>query len=562
MSGYKFLNETLLDNVDGDDVEDVDVETTVEDFEFNYDFKFSYAKPMANFSKVELDNFLKKCRFIHGSRRVEFDINNVNFSLKFYSCHLGLSDLCELIGFVVGLVGLHRVTVSVHYETQGDDITQSFTIDSDLSGFVYISSKNKFFGFFKVYFPDIPDNRIVDALVGSVAKHVYHRFMSTNPDGEHVVICLQDDYNIIMDGKLLSEEWFSVCSLNFSDGFAKVSRTYGDNYIDKRGNLLSPERWFKQCYEFEQGYGRVVIDKYENLVDINGNVIFKEKFESCFVPDDGLCVVQKDGKWNIAKLDGNYVLDDFAVDVKSLHSGMFGIQSDDDLWSIVDKEGKPITTDRFEECRSFSCGFSQVKKDGKWNYVGLDGKILVKERWFDSCMEFCYGYAIVTDNKDKIDFRTYNFIDIHGNLVSNEWYEHAFVGIGGFLEVRDDMDHANLLIKDGTLFFKNWVHYIHLPDDDNGCAIIANKDKKEKFLTREFRMIPDGEWLDECYQFCGELAKVKKGKKFNYIKKDGSFVFDENDWFIDKYKFEMRGDLLVTRDGTCFDFDGNYVSTI
>ena len=62
---------------------------------------------------------------------------------------------------------------------------------------------------------------------------------------------------IIIQGKLLSEQWFEwVC--NFYDEFARVQRSTDDlwNFINKQGKILSDE-WFIDAYYLDDGFAKV-----------------------------------------------------------------------------------------------------------------------------------------------------------------------------------------------------------------------------------------------------------------------------------------------------------------
>ena len=71
----------------------------------------------------------------------------------------------------------------------------------------------------------------------------------------------------------------------------------------------------------------------------------------------------------------------------------------------------------YDNCYSFVAGYCKVENDEKYNYIGIDGK-LIFENWYDYCSRIYHGFASVS-NAGK-----YNFIDITTGLpISQEWFD-------------------------------------------------------------------------------------------------------------------------------------------
>ena len=93
----------------------------------------------------------------------------------------------------------------------------------------------------------------------------------------------------------------------------------------------------------------------------------------------------------------------------------------------VDMSGVEV----FDYAWHFHEGYARVRKGGKFNHIGTDGK-LVSTEWWDNAGHFCEGYAWV--EKDG----KYNYIGTSGKLVSEEWWDDAGSFCNGYTWVLKD----------------------------------------------------------------------------------------------------------------------------
>ena len=100
-------------------------------------------------------------------------------------------------------------------------------------------------------------------------------------------------------------------------------------------------------------------------------------------------------------LDFLYWSDGFAV-----------IQREDELYNLIDKQGKILSEQWFEWVCNFSDGFARVqRKDSKWNFIDKQGKILSDE-WFIDAYYLDDGFANVKRTNGE-----WCQIDKTGNLI-------------------------------------------------------------------------------------------------------------------------------------------------
>ena len=158
-------------------------------------------------------------------------------------------------------------------------------------------------------------------------------------------------------------------TLSCRDFTYEVGKTYKHN-----GEIKLCESGFHACHELYQTW-----PFYPN----NGKNVF------CEVECGGDIIESEDG-------DGKLVCSEIT------------------LWREVDMSGVEV----FDYAWHFCDGYTWVRKDGKYNHIGTDGKLLSTE-WWDAAFSFSEGYARVVKG------RRYNHIGTDGKLVSEEWWDDA-----------------------------------------------------------------------------------------------------------------------------------------
>jgi len=167
---------------------------------------------------------------------------------------------------------------------------------------------------------------------------------------EHInqkgMICINDKYNVVRDGKLISNKWFDVAG-DFHSGYARVKLNDKWNFIDTNGNFLC-DQWFDGAVDsFHDGFARVDLKDQMNYIDPNGNFLCDQWFDSLGRFHDGYAQVKLNDKWNYIDTNGNLL---------------------SDQW--------------FDMAGDFHNGYAQVKLNDIWNYIDPNGNLLY-DQWFD-----------------------------------------------------------------------------------------------------------------------------------------------------------------------------------
>lgn len=115
--------------------------------------------------------------------------------------------------------------------------------------------------------------------------------------------------------------------------------------------------------------------------------------------------------------------------------------------NLINKEGKIISKQWFDDVTGFSGGFAMVRLYNKgWNFIDRDGEI-ISDQWFDKVYEFYEGFAVVELNGEC------NFIDANGKYLSDQWFDYANWFLNGRASVKLDgewykIDKKGKLVSD------------------------------------------------------------------------------------------------------------------
>lgn len=220
----------------------------------------------------------------------------------------------------------------------------------------------------------------------------------------------------------------SDMELDFDNGFAMIEIGGKFNYVKPNGELLSPKQWFNFVSGFtEDGVALVSIGPEDNLINKKGELVFKgvaiKHIE--MYNDQRYHKVRSELGFTYIKPNGEFA---FGDDVWFENGGRFRkdkkyveVQKDG-KWNFIDIDGNLLFKDyHFEYAESFSNGLARVRLYGKENYINENGELLCKNVWFDDVESyFCGVYATV-----KLYGKKY-LIDRAGNLYEGNWcYEET-----------------------------------------------------------------------------------------------------------------------------------------
>jgi hypothetical protein len=229
------------------------------------------------------------------------------------------------------------------------------------------------------------------------------------------------------DGSWVIEPKFQQAE-SLSDGLAGVTVDGKVGFIDRAGNFAI-EPVFDVALSFKPGFGRTSATRAGifGVIDKTGAWVFQTNYQLVFLATDfgkGLSSqivfgwhFKKDDRWGLLDLDGRVVLDaDFDQTIQHCADGRlvgyknkewFYFKADGgplqppdgrlvdascgavppytlkigDKYGLVDALSSPLTPVQFDAVASAGSGVKNVKIDGKWGRIGLDGRWLLEPKF-------------------------------------------------------------------------------------------------------------------------------------------------------------------------------------
>ena len=187
---------------------------------------------------------------------------------------------------------------------------------------------------------------------------------------------------------------------DFCEGMARVHENGKFGYIGKDGNLkfiMDTDAIFN----YKDGLAAFITGKNIGYIDKDGRVSAEPKYQRPKQETDeyyrfecGVAPVIKDGKYGFINKDGELVIDAIYDNAMYAVNGIIRVQNNK-LFGYVKTDGTVITDCIFTEAGTFTKdGIAKVLKDGKYYFINKEGKELTAER-FDDASDFCGNTAFV-----------------------------------------------------------------------------------------------------------------------------------------------------------------------
>jgi hypothetical protein len=278
---------------------------------------------------------------------------------------------------------------------------------------------------------------------------------------------------------------------DFFCGRALITRSNKIAYINQYGEIKSSFTYTNGT-DFSENFA-FVLDSLNiiSCIDTSMKVQFVLKeIEEVHSFNEGFAAFRKEGKFGFINLKGNVVIPciyDAALDFSEGVCGVANLIGTEDStyydWFFIDKTGKKIINQNFEEVNEFKMGLSAVKLNGKFGWIDRSGKFIYGNE-FEECKSFSEGFARFTLNG------AWGLINRLGKIV----VEPSFMAIG-------DMHEGLAMISLGP---GNSTGYI----DSTGKIVI-----KPIYQSASF--------------FKNGYAYVAKNNRISVINKSGKLYCDE-----------------------------------
>jgi hypothetical protein len=217
------------------------------------------------------------------------------------------------------------------------------------------------------------------------------------------------------DGQfVISPQFYHV--RNFTEGVAAVKKNATSMYIyiDKTGREAFPGKTFKVAYQKSEGYMVVGQQIYEDTwvegqhegerISISGmryGVINSKGDTVIPITEITHDTEVSNGYFKCSRgfvdMQNRVVIDRFFQISGRFYDGVIPVSSDGMKFGLIDKEGKYIILEIFDQIQTFSSGYGVFVQDGKYGFIDTAGNIVI-EPLFDFAMAFKGELAFIKIN--------------------------------------------------------------------------------------------------------------------------------------------------------------------
>ncbi|BDS10805.1 WG repeat-containing protein [Aureispira anguillae] len=232
-------------------------------------------------------------------------------------------------------------------------------------------------------------------------------------------------------------------------------------------------------------------------------------------------LIRQDGKWGMLDHEGNEVLapayDNFNF-LPNANKKLFFITRNQQLYGAIDSNAKIIVPVKYTRIRTYKEDRIAVKNQaGRWGYVDRNSNEIIKTK-YRVAYDFSEGLAVIFDQS------RWGALDQNGNVVIKPQY----LKMGSFVEGKAWVHLARgkkgYINQKGKLLFSG--KYSKLTDFKDGIARVFVRKKGWGLMDTTGHLIlkPKRHFKKiEPFNNYG-LAKVKIGKKYRLINREGKFV--------------------------------------
>jgi hypothetical protein len=272
-----------------------------------------------------------------------------------------------------------------------------------------------------------------------------------------------------------------------SEGVCVAVQNDKSGYVSTSGKKIT-EFVFDIANDFKDGYAIVITDDLSGLLNQDGTFAIDQKYESLHFINDILLKAKLNGKWGIVNVSGETILP-FEYDaIGEMHENRILLAKNKKLGFadasgktviplsfpysenmlttakfreghavlfqktktiLIDTSGTKIPFPSFEDIGIFSEGFIPFRKNKKWGYADLNGKIKIQNK-YESVSAFENGFAKVSA-KTGVGLINKNAEFIVDPLFADIYFKSDYI------IVKSRLEKEGVLSKDG--------HFLILPSE-------------------------------------------------------------------------------------------------
>lgn len=281
---------------------------------------------------------------------------------------------------------------------------------------------------------------------------------------------------------------------DFSEGLAVAMRE-GENlwgYIDTTGKFAISPRFSTYpngyVYPFSNGLAKIEVKGLFGFIDHSGTFVIPARLlDATSFSDDmarvvveGPCVYFPEGgcgaanpvipgvatgdqnkqssvrpacKFSYIDKSGRVITEQRFDNARDFSEGLAPVQLGS-RWGFIDKSGSFVIPPQFEDAQPFSSGLTRIRAKDKYGYADKTGRIVIEPQ-FDQAESFSEGFAVVGGRKDR-----YWYIDTHGRKSFDREFAIASPFFKGLAHVKpshaaDDFEYIDTT---GSAVFRYSAH--------------------------------------------------------------------------------------------------------
>lgn len=276
---------------------------------------------------------------------------------------------------------------------------------------------------------------------------------------------------------------------------------------------------------------KIIISSKYNFIDEFDNLISKKWYDYAELFQEGYAIVCQNKQYNLIDVNGNIVLKKWiSYEIVDIHNGYIMIR---DCIGVSD------------------VGYPDNAKIAIWNYnfIDMQGN-LINDEWFNDDVKFKNGFGVILENKKRY------IINEKGQKISDIGFDHIGYSKGDYIKVKKN-NKWNLIDRNGNLICQKWLDYEYIEYFDG--FILVNENPTYHLDLDKYSLISvDGDKVTnesyrKIYNFKDGYAIVRKEDKYNFIDKEGQIISDT--WYDEVLNF--NDGIAVVRLNNLF----NYIDT-
>lgn len=292
-------------------------------------------------------------------------------------------------------------------------------------------------------------------------------------------------------------------------------------YVDKDGKfVINPQ--FKQAYTFAEDLALIQNSegKY-GFIDEQGKLTIPAVYKDATSFSEGLAAVVKENqKIEFIDKSGKTILNlDANIETAQGFSEGLALVELNGKKSYIDKTGKVVITNRFDNAYNFSEGFAlirqKVKEDDKYGYIDKTGKIVITPQFDDANFFFENRASIKVDKK-------YGFIDKTGKIVISPQFDEVTIFSQNLAAVKQG-DLWGFIDKEGKFVINPQFKSVYNFNSAGLCPVKSTTNDKWGFINKDGKMKIEAQF-ESVTNFYDNISITQLNKKYGVISKDGKYL--------------------------------------